>query len=206
MSTSRSFELLIISVPGVAWQLHDIVNNGSMDFADILYAISSHICLFTVLLMEQHGLEAELSAHIDLTNGLHCIFSSYVQGRPSFELIRHGMDLIEETQDLITQMPRSGTILFRTAHKMCEMLRVLDSSDTPAFMAAVTTFYRWFKAHLKFIKWRVHESHISGMLRAKGILHTMTKASIPRDANLDRYRIINTFEVADEAEGGYYLL
>jgi hypothetical protein len=145
--------------------------------------------------VEQPGLEAELVAHIVPINGLHCIFLSHVQGRPCI------------TQNLITQIPHTDTLLFRTAYKMCEMLRALDEgSDAPAFMDVATKFHRWSKAHFKFIKWRVHESHISGTLRAEGILKTMTKASLPHDASLERHRIVDTFEVADGTEGDYYLL
>jgi hypothetical protein len=43
-------ELLIISMPGVAWQLHEIVKKGPIDFPDTLHAIISHICPFTAWL------------------------------------------------------------------------------------------------------------------------------------------------------------
>jgi hypothetical protein len=210
-------ELLIISLPGLHWMLHDIVNDGSLDFADALHAISSHPYPLAALLFEQDGLEAELGAQIILLSGLHCVFSSYVKGRSCIELFRHGMDLIEETQVLVAQMPHSKvcsgcrkrenacetytdtvppllqTILFRTAYKMCEMLRSLDEgSDAPAFMDVASTFHRWFNAHMKFIKWQVHESHISKTQRNEGILAMMTKVTLPHDANLDKYQIIDT--------------
>jgi hypothetical protein len=204
---SQCFELLITILPGTHWMLHDIVRNNLVDFADAAHAIGSHLCPLTTMLVEQDGLEAEICAQIILINGLHCIFSSYVNDRMCIEIIRHGMDLIDEAQALVPQMSQTNTILFRTAHKMCEMLRPLDEgSDSPALMEVATTFQRWFKTHMKFIKWRVHESHISHTLRAKGILKMMTKVSLPLDTQLNGYEIINAFEVEEGAQVGYYLL
>jgi hypothetical protein len=183
------FELLITILPGAHWMLHDIVRNNFVNFADAAHAIGSHLCPLTTMLVEQDGLEAEIGAHIILINGLHCIFSSYVNDRMCIEIIRHGMDLIDETQALVQQMPQTNTILFRTALKMCEMLRLLDEgSGNPTFMEVATTFQRWFKTHMKFIKLRVHESHISQTLRAKGILAMMTKESLPLDAKFNGIR------------------
>ncbi|EUC41049.1 hypothetical protein COCMIDRAFT_107192 [Bipolaris oryzae ATCC 44560] len=204
------FGLLVLCAGATNAMLHDLCSRRSVEFSDPDLAIARHMGRDSVALVEGTGVREQLRAFVYLVNGLHCVFSCKVRGQRGLDVnvLLFGLGLLVQSQWYVQGMTRNKRGLFRAAWKMCE--RVLGMECGGRFDNAVADvigdFGRWFGEYLKPVKWRVHESLVPEVLRRKGVLGKMRNASLLTREGLDRYLVIDTFQVEAGAQGDFYLL
>ncbi|KAL1799120.1 hypothetical protein ACET3X_003157 [Alternaria dauci] len=203
------FELLIMSACTTNWMVHNIIHDGCWRFKTATEAQLVHVTQSTEWLLNLDGPKPEFKAYLLLLSGLHIIFSCRITGQqsPTADALAHGMDLINMTQFFVTHMSRKEALDFRVAYKMNRRIDSLEPKSATAAIAHVVKCYKkWFSKNLRPIKWRVHESFVSQPLRNRGMLERLWKMPSQPNRKLDRYRVIDTFEVEEGTEREYYLL
>ncbi|KAJ4377203.1 hypothetical protein N0V83_000026 [Neocucurbitaria cava] len=167
-----------------------------------------------IILLECGHLSIEMEGWFHLLVGLHIMFSARVIDAPEVglervELIRTGLEHIDDTIGTFEHLPEDDTFLFREALNMCTRLRAVDdanSVDETELIQVADNYAKEFgnlvRKEDRTVKWCVHESYISDGLRKFGIMQFMTNCSHLEPEVKERYLFIIAFDV--DVEGGDY--
>jgi hypothetical protein len=128
-----------------------------------------------------------------------------------WDVVRTGMDIVENTEGLFEHLPTGDHILFFFAHNMVNDLRKTDVLTNKSTMAGIID--NWRKQLVTIItrqprpfKWMVHESLIPSALVVRGVLNYMTDCSLMTADDKKKSLLVNVFTDVDRRHGVLYCI
>jgi hypothetical protein len=213
----QAFEFLIVCVPWIDDGLAGLMNDSAESYRCARSTLRFYGGPNVDQMIEQDVVTPHLSACVTLMAGLHCIFEVYHFNRDQNGVVRYdlqrlrlGLNCIEAAYVRLSEdnhISSQKALFFRVAWKMMLVIDGLDIVPDPdTLLEVIRNFRRWFVAHLKPFKWKVHGSCIPQYLIDRGILKNMIKVSSMTAQEQSRYYIVDCLKGDFDATGEYYLV
>lgn len=163
----------------------------------------------TEWLLNNGGLKQEIKAHELLFGGLHSTFSCHIasQRTPTADALAHRTSHINMTHLFITHTSREEALLFRVAHKMNRKIDGLNAtSDTTVIANVVQSHKRCLLSILSVSSECFTKIPSRRRCAIEECCKHCGRYHLSPLRGLDRYHVIDTFEVRGDTEGEYCLL